>query len=102
MGGNVNWCSHYGKQYEGSFKKLKIELPYDPEILLLDIYPEKTLIQKDTCAPMFSAALFTRAETWKQHKCPSRDEWIMMINALICVNTHTHNGLLPGRKKRMK
>ena len=40
-------------------KKLKIELPYDPAIPLLGIYPEKTIIQKDTCTPMFIAALFT-------------------------------------------
>ena len=49
-------------------KKLKIELPYDPAIPLLDIYPEKTIIQKDTCNPMFIAALFTIARTWKQPK----------------------------------
>ena len=45
-------------------KKLKIELPYDPAIPLLGIYPEKTIIQKDTCTPMFIAALFTIARTW--------------------------------------
>ena len=39
--GNVNWCSHYGNEYGGSSKKLKIELPHDPEILFQDIYPEK-------------------------------------------------------------
>ena len=54
-------------------KKLKIELPYDPGIPLLGIYPEKTIIQKDTCTPMFIAALFTIARSWKQPKCPSRD-----------------------------
>ena len=57
-------------------KKLKIELPYDPAILLLGIYPEKTIIQKDTCTPVFTAALFTIARSWKQPKCPSTDEWI--------------------------
>ena len=57
-------------------KKLKIELPYDPAILLLGIYLEKTIIQKDTCTTMFSAALFTIARTWKQPKCPSTEEWI--------------------------
>ena len=49
-------------------KKLKIELPYDPAIPLLGIYPEKTIIQKDTCTPMFTAALFTIARSWKQPK----------------------------------
>ena len=45
VGGNVNWCSHYGEQYGGSLKKLATELPYDPAIPLLGIYPEKTIIQ---------------------------------------------------------
>ena len=57
-------------------KNLKIELPYDPAIPLLGIYPEKIIIQKDTCTPVFTAALFTRARSWKQPKCPSTDEWI--------------------------
>ena len=45
-------------------KKLKVELPYDPAIPLLGIYPEKTIIQKDTCTPMLIAPLFTIARTW--------------------------------------
>ena len=57
-------------------KKLKIELPYDPAIPLLGIYLEKALILKLTCSPMFIAAVFTIAKTWKQTKCPSTDEWI--------------------------
>ena len=59
-------------------KKLKIELLYDPGILLLGIYPKKikTLIQKDTCTPMFTAALFATAMIQKQPKCPSTDKWI--------------------------
>ena len=56
--------------------KLKIELPYDPAIPLLGIYPEKTIIQKESCTTMLIAALFTVARTWKQPKCPSTDEWI--------------------------
>ena len=51
-------------------KKLKIEVPYDPAIPLLGIYPEKTIIQKDTCTPVFITALFTTARTRKQLKCP--------------------------------
>ena len=58
------------------FKKLKRELPYDPSIPLLGIYPDKTIIQKDTCTPMFIAALFTIAKTCKQLKYPLTDEWI--------------------------
>ena len=59
-------------------KKSRIELPYDPAIPLLDIYPRnlKTPMRKDTCTPVFIAALFTVAKTWKQPKCPSRDAWI--------------------------
>ena len=57
-------------------ENLKIELPYDPATPLLGIYPEKTIIQKDTCTPMFTAALFTIAKTWKQLKCPSTEEQI--------------------------
>ena len=56
--------------------KLKIELPYDPAIPLLGIYPQKTVIWKDTCTPMFIAALLTIARTWKPPKCPSIDKWI--------------------------
>ena len=59
-------------------RKLEIELSYDSAIPLLGIYPKKmkTLIQSDTCTPMFIAALFTVAKIWKQPKCPSTDNWI--------------------------
>ena len=57
-------------------KKLKIELPYDPAIPLLDIYIEKTINQKQSCTTMFIAALFTIARIWKQPKCPLIVEWI--------------------------
>ena len=57
-------------------RKLNIELPYDPAIPLLDIYPDKTFIQEDTGTRMFNAALFTIVKTWQQPKCPSANEWI--------------------------
>ena len=57
-------------------RKLKRELPFDPAISLLSIYPEKTMTRKDTWTPMFIAALYTIAKTWKQPKCPSTEEWI--------------------------
>ena len=60
-------------------KKIKRELPYDPAIPLLDIYPEKTIIQKESCTTVFIAALFTIARWWKQPKCPSTDEWVKKI-----------------------
>ena len=56
--------------------KLALELPYDPAIPLLGIHTEETRIERDTCSPMFFAALFTRARTQKQPRCPSADEWI--------------------------
>ena len=57
-------------------KKLGIKSPYDPEIPLLGIYPEETKMGKGTCTPLFTAALFTVARTWKQPRCPLTDEWI--------------------------
>ena len=57
-------------------KKLKIELPYDPAIPLLGIYPEKIIIQKESCTTMFIAALFTIARTCNQPKWPWTDERI--------------------------
>ena len=56
-------------------KKLEIELPYDPAIPLLGIHTEETRIERDTCTPMFIAALFTIARTWKQLRCPSAELW---------------------------
>ena len=71
-------------------KKLKVELPYDPAIVLLGICPEKTktLIQKDTHTPVFIAALFTTAKIWKQPKCPWADEWIKKCGTHIQWNTN--------------
>ena len=60
-------------------KKLEIELPYDPTIPLLDIHTEETRIERHTCTPLFIAALFTIARTWKQPRCPSADELIRKL-----------------------
>ena len=60
-------------------KKLEIELPYDPEIPLLGIHTEETRIERDTCTPMFIAALFIIARTQKQPRRPSADEWIRKL-----------------------
>ena len=57
-------------------RKLKIELPYDPAILLLDIYPrERKSLYQDICTPVFVVALFIIAKIWKQPKCSSADKW---------------------------
>ena len=60
-------------------KKLGINYQYDPVILLLGTYPEKTKSGKDTCISLFIAALFPIARTWKQPRCPSTDEWIKEV-----------------------
>ena len=91
VGGNINQYGYFGEQYGGSLKKLKIELSYDIAILLLSVYQDKTLIQKDTCTPVFTAALFTIARTWKQPRGPSSEEWIKKI----CV----YNGIVLSHKK---
>ena len=59
-------------------KNLEIELPDHPAIPLLSIHTKETRIEGDTCIPMFAAALFTIARTWKQPRCPLADEWIRM------------------------
>ena len=65
----------------------------DPAILLLGIHPEEAKTEKETCTPMFTAALFTMARTWKQPRCPSTDEWIQ--EAVVGVP----NGILLSHKK---
>ena len=82
-------------------KKLKIELPYDPAIPLLGIYPEKTIIQKGTCTPMFIAALFTIARTWKQPKCP--EEWIKKMWYIYTVEYYSaikKNEIMPFEDRK--
>ena len=60
-------------------KILEIELPYYPAIPLLGIHTEETRIERDTCTPMFIAALFTIVRTWKQSRCPLTDKWIRKL-----------------------
>ena len=60
-------------------KKLGMEPRYDPAILLQDVYPKETIIEKDSCISLFIAALFTIARTWKPPRCPSTDEWIKKL-----------------------
>ena len=60
-------------------KKLGIELLYDPAIPLLGIHTEETRTERDMCAPVFIAALFTIARIWKQPRCPSADKWIRKL-----------------------
>ena len=60
-------------------KKLGIKLPYGPAIPLLGTCPEKTIIEKDTCIPIFRVALCIIAGAWKHPRCPSADEWIKKL-----------------------
>ena len=60
-------------------QKLGIRPAYDPAIPLLGIYPEETKIERDTCIPLFTAALFTIARTLKQPRCQLTDEWIKKL-----------------------
>ena len=60
-------------------KKLEIKPPYDPAVPLLGIYTEETKTERDTCTPMFIAALFIIARTWKQPRGLSADEWIRKL-----------------------
>ena len=86
VGGNANWYTHYGK----SMEKQNIELPHDSAIPLLGICPDKTFTEEDTCLPpMFTAALFTIAKTWKQPKCPSTDEWIKNMWYIYTIEYHS-------------
>ena len=79
-------------------RNLYIELPYDPAIPLLGIYPDKALLKRDTCTRMFIAALFTIARTWKQPKCPSTDDWIRKMWYRYTMEYYSaikKNGIMP-------
>ena len=69
-------------------RKPYINLPYDPATPLLGIYPNKTLLKKDTCPRMFIEALFTIAKTWNQPKCPLIDDWIRKMWYLYTMEYH--------------
>ena len=91
------WTNHTPIKYKLNkktlfMKKLKTELPHESAIALC-IYPEKTITEKDTRTTMFTAALFTKARTWKQPRCPSKDEWLRRCG------TYIYNGTLFSHKK---
>ena len=70
---------------------MEIELPYDPEIPLLGIHTEETRSERDTCTPMFIAALFIIVRTWKQHRCPSADKWIRKLWYIYTMEYYSAN-----------
>ena len=79
-----------GKAVWRLFRKLKIGLLCDLGIQLLGINLDKDTIQKDTCTLLFIATPFTIAETWRQPKCPSPEEWIKKIGYLYTKDYITH------------
>jgi hypothetical protein len=88
-------------------KNLNIDLPYDPAIPLLGIYPKEcnTGYSRGTCTPMFIAALFTIAKLWKQPRCPTIDEWIKKMWYLYTVEFYSamkNNEILPFAGKWME
>ena len=70
-------------------KKLGVKPPYDPAIPLLGMYPEETKAERDTCTPLFTAALFTIARTWKQWRCPSTAEWVKKLWYIYAMEYHS-------------
>ena len=70
-------------------KKLGIKPLYNPAIPLLGIYPEEIKIEKDTCIPLFIAAQFTIARTWKQPRYPSTDEWVKKLWYIYTMEYHS-------------
>ena len=90
-------------------KNLKVELPYDPAVPLLGIYPEKTLTQKDTCTPMFIAAVFKIAQTWMTASDPvmwlrgfsmkKSQFWVLCSSPKDC-KSHVKPNPQRGRKSR--
>ena len=91
MGGECKLVQPPWKTVWRFLRKLNTELPFDPSIPFLGIYPDKSTIQKDTCTPMFTASLLVK--TWRQPKCPLTDEWIKKL-------WYIHNGILLATKKQ--
>jgi hypothetical protein len=87
-------------------KKLTIDIPYDPAIPLLGIYPKEcdSCYYKGTCIPMYIVALFTIAKLWKQPRCPTIDEWIKKmwyLNTMEFYSTTKKNEILSYSSKWM-
>ena len=70
-------------------KNLRIKLSYESTVPLLGIYPEETIIEKGTCTPVFTGALFTITRTWKQPRCPLSDEWIKKLWYIYTVDYYS-------------
>ena len=95
------------KTVQNFLRKLKMELPFDPVIPLLGLYPKnpETPIQKNLCTPMFTAASFTITKCWKQPKCPSVNEWnkkLLYIYTMEYYAGERKKELLPFARERKK
>ena len=79
------------KTLRNFLRKLKIELPFDPVIPLLGIYPKnpETPTQKNLCTAMFVTVLFIIAECWKQPQCPSVNEWVKKLWYIYTMEYYT-------------
>ena len=89
VGGNVNRYSPLRRIVWRFLEKLGMKLPYNPTITLLGIYSEETITEKDTCTPVFIAALFPIARTWKQPRCPLTDEWIKKLSYIYTMEHYS-------------
>ena len=85
-------CSHCGKKYGISAKKLKMVLPFDPDIPLLGIYPKNLETPKELMHPSVHSSAIYNSQVLEQPKCPSVNEWIKKL-------LHLHNGILCCRNK---
>jgi hypothetical protein len=80
-------------------KNLNVDLPYDPAIPLLGIYPKDcdTIYSRGTCTPMFIAALFTIMKLWKQPRCPTTNEWLKVVfvhKGILCSHEEEQNVII--------
>ena len=78
-----NFCLLHSQSMGNSLNGWRVQRTTWPINLPASIYPEKTVIQTDTCTSVFITALFTIARTWKQPRCPSTDEWIESCGTYI-------------------
>jgi hypothetical protein len=95
VGGNVKTIIENSMEMP---QKAKIELPYDPVIILLGIYPKecKSGYNRDTCTPMFISAQFTVSKLCKQPICPTTDEWIKKMWYIYTMEFYSEDIVIRG------